>query len=266
MADIVETMRLYIVDAFTSEAFAGNSAGVVLLDSPGDAGWMQSVAAELKHAETAFVEVDSVDSVDSEGPKSLRWFTPETEVDLCGHATLATTHVLGGEQTFTTKSGELRCRAEDGWVSMDFPSDPPRESDDDLSSILPGVSFEYVGRSKHNLFAVVDDASVVRSLAPDLAALRAHWNGRLMVTAPGDVDGIDFVTRFFAPGVGIDEDPVTGSAHCVLAPYWAARLGRDKLVGEQASARGGIVRMNLEGDRVLLSGQAVTVASGELHV
>lgn len=260
MADIVEDMRLYIVDAFTSEAFAGNSAGVVLLDAPGDAGWMQSVAAELKHAETAFVEVGG------DGPKSLRWFTPETEVDLCGHATLATTHVLGGEQTFTTRSGELRCRAEDGWVSMDFPSDPPRESDDDLSSILPGLEFEYVGRSKHNLFAVVDDASVVRSLAPDLAALRAHWNGRLMVTAPGDVDGIDFVTRFFAPGVGIDEDPVTGSAHCVLAPYWAARLGRDKLVGEQASARGGIVRMNLEGDRVLLSGQAVTVASGELHV
>jgi len=260
MPDIVEDMRLYIVDAFTSEAFAGNSAGVVLLDSPGDADWMQSVAAELKHAETAFVEISG------DGPKSLRWFTPETEVDLCGHATLATTHVLGGEQTFTTRSGELRCRAEDGWVSMDFPSDPPRESDDDLSSILPGVSFEYVGRSLQNLFAVVDDAALVRSLAPDLAALRAHWTGRLMVTAPGDVEGIDFVTRFFAPGVGIDEDPVTGSAHGVLAPYWAARLGGDELVGEQASARGGIVRMSLEGDRVLLSGQAVTVASGELHV
>ncbi|MBB5853231.1 PhzF family phenazine biosynthesis protein [Amycolatopsis umgeniensis] len=253
-------MRLYIVDAFTSEAFAGNSAGVVLLDSPGDAGWMQSVAAELKHAETAFVEVGG------DGPKSLRWFTPEAEVDLCGHATLATTHVLGGEQTFTTRSGELRCRAEDGWVSMDFPSDPPRESDDDLSAILPGVAFSYVARSHQNLFAVAEKASVVRSLEPDLVALRARWTGRLIVTAPGDAGGVDFVSRFFAPGVGVDEDPVTGSAHCALAPYWAARLGKDELVGEQASARGGIVRMSLEGDRVLLSGQAVTVASGELHV
>ncbi len=253
-------MRLYIVDAFTSEAFAGNSAGVVLLDSPADAGWMQSVAAELKHSETAFVEVGG------EGPKSLRWFTPETEVDLCGHATLATTHVLGGEQTFTTRSGELRCRAEDGLVSMDFPSDPAVDSDDDLSAILPGLEIEYVARSRQNLFAVVGKASEVRSIQPDLAALRAHWTGRLMVTAPGDVEGIDFVSRFFAPGVGIDEDPVTGSAHCVLAPYWSARLGRDELVGEQASPRGGVVRMHLEGDRVRLAGQAVTVASGELHV
>lgn len=254
-------MRLYIVDAFTSEAFAGNSAGVVLLDSPADASWMQSVAAELKHAETAFVEVNA------EGPKPLRWFTPETEVDLCGHATLATTHVLGGKQTFTTRSGELRCHSDGGWVEMDFPADPPAESDDDLSAILPGIEFEYVGRSKQNLFAVVKKASDVRALQPDLAALRTHWTGRLMVTAPGDVDGIDFVTRFFAPGVGIDEDPVTGSAHCVLAPYWSAQLGgRVKFVGEQASARGGIVRMRLEGDRVHLAGQAVTVASGELHV
>src|SRR5438105_5944475 len=144
-------MRFFIVDAFTDRAFTGNSAGVVLLDEPADPTWMQAVAAEMKHAETAFV-VTSPD-----GPKSLRWFTPEVEVALCGHATVATTHVLGGEQTYTTRSGELRAKAEGGWVELDFPSDPPKETEDDLSEILPGVEFEYVGRGVENLFAVLPD-------------------------------------------------------------------------------------------------------------
>jgi predicted PhzF superfamily epimerase YddE/YHI9 len=251
-------MRFFIVDAFTDRAFTGNSAGVVLLDAPADAGWMQAVAAEMRHAETAFVVTGGA------GPKSLRWFTPAVEVALCGHATVAATHVLGGEQVYTTLSGELRATAADGWVELDFPSDPPETTDDDLSAILPGVEVEYTGRGVENLFAVLPDAQAVRKLQPDLGVLKSTWKGRLLVTAAGD--GVDYVSRFFAPGVGIDEDPVTGSAHCILSPYWSQRLGRDELTGEQASARGGIVRTRQDGDRVHLSGQAVTVVSGELHV
>ncbi len=250
-------MRFFIVDAFTDRAFAGNPAGVVLLDEPADPGWMQAVAAEMKHAETAFV-------VTTEGPKSLRWFTPEVEVALCGHATLATTHVLGGEQVYTTLSGELRATGQDGWVELDFPSDPPTPTDDDLSGILPGIGIEYVGRGVDNLFAVLPDAETVKNLEPDLAKLKNTWTGRLLVTAKGDET--DYVSRFFGPGVGIDEDPVTGSAHCILSPYWSERLQRTELVGEQVSPRGGIVRTRQDGDRVHLSGQAVTVLSGELHV
>jgi predicted PhzF superfamily epimerase YddE/YHI9 len=210
----------------------------------------------MKHAETAFVVTTDA------GPKSLRWFTPAVEVALCGHATVAVTHVLGGKQTYTTKSGELRANAEDGWVELDFPSDPPQPTDDDLSEILPGVEIEYTGRGVENLFAVVKDADTVRGLEPDLEKLKHTWTGRLLVTAHGN----DFVSRFFAPGVGIDEDPVTGSAHCILSPYWSERLNRKELTGEQASARGGIVRTRQDGDRVHLAGQAVTVLSGELHV
>lgn len=252
-------MRFFVVDAFTDQAFAGNSAGVVLLDEPAEASWMQAVAAEMKHAETAFV-VNS-----TTGPKSLRWFTPAVEVALCGHATVAATHVLGGEQTYTTKSGELRANAKDGWVELDFPSDPPTATDDDLSGILPGVGIEYTGRGVENLFAVLPDAETVRTLEPDLAKLKTTWKGRLLVTAKGDGD-VDYVSRFFAPGVGIDEDPVTGSAHCILSPYWSGKLQNQELTGAQVSSRGGIVRTRQDGDRVHLAGQAVTVVSGELHV
>lgn len=188
------------------------------------------------------------------------------EVALCGHATVATTHVLGGEQVYATLSGELRAKAADGWVELDFPSDPPAPSDDDLSAILPGVEIERTGRGVENLFAVLPDAEAVRTLEPDLKALKATWKGLLLVTAAGDVDGIDYVSRFFGPGVGVDEDPVTGSAHCVLSPYWSGRLNKTELTGAQVSARGGIVRTRQDGDRVHLSGQAVTVVSGELHV
>lgn len=248
-------MRFFIVDAFTDRAFAGNSAGVVLLDEPADETWMQAVAAEMKHAETAFYVPST---------KSLRWFTPAVEVALCGHATLAVTHVLGGEQTYVTKSGELRANAKDGWVELDFPSDPPQPTDDDLSEILPETEIQYTGRGVENLFAVVKDAETVRALEPDLEKLKHTWTGRLLVTAQSDET--DYVSRFFAPGVGIDEDPVTGSAHCILSPYWSGRLGKTELTGEQASARGGIVRTRQDGDRVHLAGQAVTVLSGELHV
>ncbi|MEV4056594.1 PhzF family phenazine biosynthesis protein [Amycolatopsis sp. NPDC049688] len=250
-------MRFFIVDAFTDRAFAGNSAGVVLLDEPADETWMQAVAAEMKHAETAFFVTTT---------KSLRWFTPAVEVALCGHATLAVTHVLGGEQTYVTKSGELRARAHAGWVEMDFPSDPPQPTDDDLSEILPGVEILYTGRGVENLFAVLPDAETVRNLEPDLGKLKHTWTGRLLVTAKNNKSGNDYVSRFFAPGVGIDEDPVTGSAHCLLSPYWSEQLRKAELTGEQASSRGGTVKTRQDGDRVHLAGQAVTVLSGELHV
>lgn len=253
-------MRLYIVDAFTDSAFTGNPAGVVLLDAPTDPAWMQSVAAELKHAETAFVQTTC------DGPKPLRWFTPEVEVDLCGHATLATGHVLGGSQVFSTRSGELSTEASDGWVRMDFPADPPAPVADDLAAGLPGATVEEVLRGKWDILVRVSSAAEVRALRPDLAAL-AGWDARcVIVTAPGDRPDLDFVSRVFGPAVGVPEDPVTGSAHCSLSPYWTQRLGRTKLVGEQASARGGIVRVELNGDRVTLVGQAVTVARGELLV
>jgi predicted PhzF superfamily epimerase YddE/YHI9 len=251
-------MRLHIVDAFTDTAFRGNPAGVVLLDAPASPQWMQSVAAELKHSETAFVVVGG------EGPKSLRWFTPTVEVDLCGHGTLATGHVLGGEQVFTTRSGELRTQAEGGWVSMDFPADPPSEVDEDVAAALPGVTVETVARGRNYLLVVAADAAEVRSVKPDLDVIAGLDARVVIVSAPGDRPGIDFVSRVFGPAVGVPEDPVTGSAHCTLAPYWAQRLDRAKLVGEQASARGGIVRVYWTGDRVTLAGQAVTIASGEL--
>ncbi|NKQ55188.1 PhzF family phenazine biosynthesis protein [Amycolatopsis sp. K13G38] len=253
-------MRLHVVDAFTDKAFAGNPAGVVLLDGPADPAWMQSVAAELKHAETAFVEVGG------EGPKSLRWFTPTVEVDLCGHATLATGHVLGGEQVFSTRSGELRTRADGGWISMDFPADPPVASADEVVPAFPGVTVKEVLRGKWDILVLAADAAEVRAVEPDLDLI-AGWQARcVVVTAPGDRPGIDFVSRVFGPAVGVPEDPVTGSAHCTLAPFWAARLGRAELVGEQASERGGIVRARSGTERVTLAGQAVTVLSGELLV
>lgn len=252
-------MRLYLVDAFTHKAFAGNPAAVVLLDAPADPAWMQSVAAEMKHSETAFVVTGG------DGPLPLRWFTPAAEVDLCGHATLATAHVLGGDQVFDTRGGQLRTRADAGWITMDFPADTLAETDEDLSAALPGLTIEFSAKGTENLFAVLSDAEEVRALHPDMDAILATSTGRLVVTAPGTGDA-DFVSRFFGPGVGVPEDPVTGSAHCLLAPYWSQRLDRADLVGEQLSARGGTVRTTVRGDRVELSGQAVTVVTGELHV
>jgi len=257
-------MRFHLVDAFADEAFSGNTAAVVLLDAPADATWMQAVAAEFKHSETAFVVTSG------EGPKPLRWFTPAAEVALCGHATLATAHVLGGEQVFDTLSGDLRCHAAGGWVTLDFPADPPVavsvSEREQVAAALGGVAVEHVAQGGHDLLAVLPDASNVRALDPDLEALAGFGTRCVIVTAPGDREGFDIVSRVFCPAVGIDEDPVTGSAHCTLAPYWAQRSGRTELVGEQASERGGTVRMRLRGDRVELAGRAVTVASGDLHV
>ncbi|WUH95127.1 PhzF family phenazine biosynthesis protein [Streptomyces sp. NBC_00433] len=270
-------MRIRIVDAFTDRPFAGNPAGVLLLDSdgfPGD-GWLQQVAAEVNLSETAFAH-PLTDAPDAGW--ALRWFTPATEVGLCGHATLATAHVLrttgaaSGAIAFRTRAGVLTADANgDGTITLDFPTAPltPEQAPEGLAEALgatPLAVFD-TGPDCGDLLVEVADEGAVRALAPDLAALaRLSRRGVVATAAAADpAAGYDFVSRGFFPAVGIDEDPVTGSAHTALAPFWSARLGRDELAGWQASARGGLVRTRLAGDRVLLTGSAVTVVDGELH-
>jgi predicted PhzF superfamily epimerase YddE/YHI9 len=256
------TVPITVVDAFTDVAFTGNPAAVCLLEEAAPDGWMQSVAAEMNLAETAFLVPRSA------GEWDLRWFTPTLEVDLCGHATLAATHVLATAARFHTRSGVLSCApAADGWIEMDFPALPPTvaAADEKLLRALGTADVYTVATSRFDLLVELASADAVRTLQPDLGALRGLGARGVIVTAPGDGEGIDMVSRFFAPGAGIDEDPVTGSAHCVLAPFWTARTGRTTLIGYQASPRGGIVRMRLDGDRVMLGGKAVTVWSGQLQ-
>ena len=258
---------LVVVDAFTDRPFAGNPAAVCLLDRPAPERWMQQVADEMHLSETAF----AVRRPD--GDHDLRWFTPTVEVDLCGHATLATASVLGGGR-FHTRSGILTCTVDgDGRVTMDFPADPPepRPAPDGLLEALglggdPEGRVEAVLAGRTDLVVVTADAADVRGLDPDQTRLAAVDCRGVIVTAAGDLPGVDCVSRFFAVRSGIAEDPVTGSAHCTLAPYWAARTGRTRLVGVQASPRGGTVAMRLEGDRVLLAGHARRVAEVRLLV
>ena len=248
--------RLQVVDAFTDRPFAGNPAAVAVLAAfPADT-WMQAVALEMNLSETAFV-VPRPD-----GEFDLRWFTPAAEVDLCGHATLASAHVVGGGR-FHTRSGILTCeRAAGGTIEMDFPADPPVPVDGpDALAPVPARAW---ARGRFDLLAEMADAGAVRSFEPDLAAIRSVECRGLIVTAPGDRPGVDCVSRFFCPAVGVPEDPVTGSAHCTLAPFWAERTGRSELTGHQASARGGSVSMRLAGDRVTLGGRAVTVSEVKL--
>ncbi|MFL6077930.1 MAG: PhzF family phenazine biosynthesis protein [Mycobacteriales bacterium] len=270
-------MRIFVVDAFTDRAFAGNPAGVCLvLDQPVGDAWMQQVAAEMRHAETAFLTTGAGDGADFR----LRWFTPLVEVDLCGHATLAATHVLaeegllpagGAPVRYATRSGVLTATAArdaaGGAVEMDFPATPvePADAPAGLAAVL-GVTPVAVGRTRFDLCVEVAGAAAVRGLRPDLAAIGRLDVRGVIVTAAADRPGVDFVSRFFAPAVGVPEDPVTGSAHCALGPYWAARLGRSALVGQQLSERGGTVAVVTKRSRVTLSGNAVTVLRGELRV
>lgn len=257
---------IFQVDAFTDRPFRGNPAAVCLLDAPADAAWMQQVAAEMNLSETAFLWSEGNDY-------RLRWFTPAVEVDLCGHATLAGAHTLwesgilypAALARFQTRSGLLTAARIDGWIELNFPATPPTavEPPPALRQALD-VEPLFAGKSRFDYLIEVASADEVRQLMPDHARLRSLDVRGVMVTARGDTDGIDFVSRFFAPGSGIDEDPVTGSAHCCLTPYWAERLGKDRLTAYQASARGGTVRVALDGDRVRLAGQAVTVLRGEL--
>ena len=257
---------LYIVDAFASGPFTGNPAAVCLLESSADAGWMQSVAAEMNLSETAFL-------VPRQNGFDLRWFTPVTEVDLCGHATLASAHALweterlaGNESTrFHTRSGVLTATRTGDWIELDFPTTPPEaiEPPPGLSDLL-GSMPRYVGRSPFDLFVELTDEEELHELSPDFASLCEIPVRGFIVTTRSDDARYDFQSRFFAPAAGVNEDPVTGSAHCALAPYWARHLGKSKLTGYQASARGGIVKVEMIDDRVKLHGQAVTTLRGEL--
>ncbi len=252
-------LELRTVDAFTSEPFSGNPAAVAVVDAFPDPLTMQAVAREMNLSETAFVVARA------DGDFDLRWFTPTVEVDLCGHATLGAAHVLGGSARFHTRSGLLACiRSDDGWIEMDFPSDPPTRVQPPAPLALAGLV--WFGRGRWDGLAVLEDAALVRTLAPDLASIALAAERGVIVSARGDRPGVDCVSRFFAPNVGVVEDPVTGSAHCTLAEFWGDQLGLSELVGEQASSRGGVVRMRRAGRRVILAGQAITVAEVKISV
>jgi PhzF family phenazine biosynthesis protein len=255
---------IVVVDSFTDVPFAGNPAAVCVLPHPTTEAWMQAVAREMNLSETAFLVRRD------DGDYDLRWFTPTVEIDLCGHATLASAHVVGGSASYHTMSGVLRCeQADDGWIEMDFPALPPEPLDDppDWSKALgvPADRVVAVMRSQRRALVELASPADVRACVPDRAAILELDGFVIVSAAPGDRDGVDSVTRVFAPGVGIDEDPVTGAAHCTIGPWLAARTGRTDFVGEQASARGGIVGMRVEGDRVVLRGRAVTVLEGTLQ-
>jgi PhzF family phenazine biosynthesis protein len=254
------------VDAFTHRAFCGNPAAVCILGEPPAEWWMQEVAREMNLSETAFL-------IPHEDGFDLRWFTPTTEVDLCGHATLASAHViwedahLAPDQVarFHTRSGLLSARRDGDWIEMDFPAGRTREIEAPAGLVdALGVTPLSVHGNGVDILVEIDGEKALRTLRPDRAALRSVEARGVIVTAPSLSDRFDFVSRFFAPRVGVDEDPVTGSAHCALAPFWSGRLGRDSLTGYQVSSRGGVVRTRVEEERVFLSGQAVTVLRGEL--
>ncbi len=260
------SVLLYQVDAFTNTPFQGNPAAVCVLDEPADTVWMQAFAGEMNLSETAYLWREDDEF-------RLRWFTPAVEVDLCGHATLASAHTLweagyllpGETARFQTRSGLLTAAQVDGWIELDFPATPstPTEAPPALLDAL-GVEPVHIGKSRFDYLIEVASADEVRDLTPDFAALRGLDVRGIMVTSRGDEAGVDFVSRFFAPGSGIDEDPVTGSAHCCLAPHWAAKLSQTDFVAYQASSRGGTLRIQLTGDRVRLAGQAVTILRGVL--
>ncbi|MFL6248307.1 MAG: PhzF family phenazine biosynthesis protein [Thermoanaerobaculia bacterium] len=260
-------MKLLQIDAFTSQAFRGNPAAVCLLDGERDARWMQDVAAEMNLSETAFL-------LPRDSDFSLRWFTPATEVALCGHATLASAHALWEEQIlaptdiarFHTKSGLLTAERKGDRIELDFPATLEQRSDvpAGLLESLGITDPVYVGRNKFDYLVEVASEEIVRSLNPDHTKLRKIEVRGVIVTSRASETNADFVSRFFAPGSGIDEDPVTGSAHCCLTPYWSTRLGKQEMTAYQASPRGGYVYVQLAGDRVKLRGNAVTVLRGDL--
>lgn len=257
------------IDAFTNQAFQGNPATVCLLQEPKTETWMQHVAMEMNLSETAFLVKRADKGYD------LRWFTPAVEVELCGHATLASAHMLWEEghldrsetAAFYTKSGWLYAHQEGDWISMSFPSRAPRIAEPH-AQLLEALGItdppDYIGKNKEDYIIAVATESSLKALGPDFGLLKHIPVRGVIVTAPSDQQPYDFVSRFFAPACGVDEDPVTGSAHCCLAPYWTNRLGKQQLVGYQASKRGGTVKVAVDGERVHLGGQAVMVAKGEL--
>jgi PhzF family phenazine biosynthesis protein len=260
--------KIYQVDSFTNKPFAGNPAGVCVLPEERDERWMQDVAKEMNLSETAFL-------LKGDGGYNLRWFTPAVEVELCGHATLASAHILwetgslkpGELARFHTLSGLLTADRRGDWYEMDFPakSETPIEIPASLVEALgAGITVKNITANQFDFLVEVASESMVREMQPDITRLSKIPVRGVIVTSRAGAGDYDFVSRFFAPAVGVNEDPVTGSAHCFLSPYWSERLGRNELVGYQASARGGVVKVRLDGDRVHLGGQAVTVLRGEL--
>jgi PhzF family phenazine biosynthesis protein len=263
------SLRIWQVDSFSAQPFRGNPAGVCVLDRARSQEWMQQVAMEMNLSETAFLEAGD------DGSWSLRWFTPATEVKLCGHATLASAHILwregfvdsSQEISFNTLSGLLTARLCGELIELDFPARPPRPvaAPAGLAEAL-GIEPVLVARDAEDVLVLAAGEEVVRKLDPDIRGLGKVAARGIIVTAAAEDGKHDFVSRFFAPAVGVDEDPVTGSAHCCLAPFWADRLGKHEMDGYQASARGGTVHVRLAGDRVVLGGEAVTTLRAELLV
>ncbi len=261
-------IKIFQVDAFTAQPFQGNPAGVCLLEKQQDEVWMQSVANEMNLSETAFLLPES------DGYR-LRWFTPKTEVKLCGHATLASAHILfeqvilprDATARFYTASGLLTADyvTETKTIELNFPASAVLASEPPVGLLEAlGVTPVFVGRGGEDYLIEVASAETVRNLAPDFSRLLQVACRDVIVTALSDSTEYDFISRFFAPAVGVNEDPVTGSAHCRLAPYWRHKLGKDRFIAYQASVRGGVLHLAVAGDRVLIGGQAVTVLQGEL--
>ncbi len=263
-----QLIQVFQIDAFAERPFAGNPAAVCLLDHSYKAEWMQQVASEMNLSETAFVRARA----DGSG-FDLRWFTPTVEVDLCGHATLASAEALWRSgrldaksiARFMTRSGWLTAERHEDWIELDFPvraleECPPPQGLLEALAVRP----VWLGRHRDIYFVELESAAAVREVTPDFSRLREVEAHGVIITAVSDDDRFDFISRFFAPAAGVNEDPVTGSAHCALAPFWAARFGRPELVGFQASRRGGQVRVRLLGDRVRIAGKAVTVFEGHL--
>ncbi len=258
--------EIFQVDAFTDSPFSGNPAAVCVLPQEGDEGWMQRVANEMNLSETAFL-------FQQEDGYNLRWFTPVIEVDLCGHATLASAHILwetgllapDQEARFYTRSGLLTAVRQDNWIQLDFPSEPEDEIDapEKLRDAL-GISPNYVGKNRFDYLIEIESEESIRNLIPNFTVLRTIDSRGFIVTSVADSPEFDFVSRFFAPSFGINEDPVTGSAHCCLGPFWQKKLGKNEFTAYQASARGGIIKVHVAGERVLLAGQAFTVMRGTL--
>jgi predicted PhzF superfamily epimerase YddE/YHI9 len=261
------SLTIYHVDAFTDSIFAGNPAAVCIPPEARDDSWMQKLAQEMNLSETAFLQKRG-------DGYNLRWFTPLVEVDLCGHATLASAHILWEEgflgtnevARFHTRSGLLKAERRGGWIELDFPALPDRKVPIPRGMAKAmGVRPKYLGRSRFDYIAEVESESTVRDLKPNFTLLAALPIRGLIVTARAKTTPYDFVSRFFAPRAGINEDPVTGSAHSVLGPFWKSRLGKSELLAYQASKRGGVVRVRVGDRRVFIGGKAVTVLQGELR-
>ena len=259
-------IQIFQVDAFTDKPFAGNPAAVCILTEARDETWMQNVAQEMNLSETAFL-------LKQTNGFNLRWFTPAVEVDLCGHATLASAHVLfengmvapHEQARFHTRSGLLTAEYREGKIELNFPATPDSAADAPPGLVEAlGVTPQYIGKSRFDYLIQVETEDAVRTCKPDFALLKTVNVRGVMVTSRAALERYDFVSRFFAPGAGINEDPVTGSAHCCLGPFWSRQLGKTEFTAYQASARGGVIQVRVAGDRVYLSGRAVTVLHGEL--